>query len=1311
MNTFLMWLGGILVAVLTALFAVPHFIDWNGYRGVFEEEASRIFGRDVRVGGSVNVRLLPTPYVRFEKLRIADTSGVTGAPLFSADNFTMWLSVPPLLKGVLEARRVELDKPVVRLAVDRAGRPNWTNLSIRPGALPFVPADVTLQSVFVSGGEIAYDAAGVGTLAHVKGIEGELSAGGLSGPFTFRGTVAADAGPREIRFTTGEIADDASTRLQVAVSDDPSNPGGPRHTLEGDVSGLDDKPSFKGALKSTARMSDARDAPAIDARADVEASTSAAKLENLIVAFETAGTPQIVTGSVGAAWGARHKVRVDLASRWLDLDRLAAPLGAGADKPAPGSGGSDQLEAPGAEAAAMPLSVARRLFTRLVGVLPAADDLDATVAIEQVSLGGEAVSDVRIVLRGEGGPLELRTLSAGLPGGARIDFSGHVTDTVTSDEAAVEGSVFAGGPSLARLIRWAVPSYERVSSLTDGPFSVNGRMMLGHREVTLSDATAELSGSPLRGSVVWRGGDSARFEVEAEGYEIDTRWFGMGSLRLADLLDTSPREPSPDAAGSTEGGTAGVPAKDAREHVRISLRAGRLLDGEDVLKDLDLALKASAKGLEIERLSFTTPEGFGLDLSGRFDGSRSSPSGEASFTASAASVDGGAVAGHLLWRQGFLDEHDARALQQLMRSFAPFRVAGTLGLGGGVNQLELELDGISRDGRVVTSLGLSKGLDDWRASPLTLNLDLATADAVDAVSRLVPHLAGREYGAAQAAPEVGAGDSGTPGRLLLALAGTPVTRLSLVGDARGEHIDATFDLTARLSEVGLAISSGTLEVGSAEAGDLLAMAGLDLADGAQPTPLAGRFELETDSGTLSVATSNARFGQAALAGRLAFTYPDDAGPGDGKPGDARDVPIAVAGDVSVDRLTLAGLMDAIVAEGARVAPPAQLASRPVPMPPSTLSDALTGGGPDVAEAFSDRPFDLSPAAGLSGRIDVAAKTLEIDRGLDVRDADFALVFDGKGGLKVELKKGSSPAGALSGTFDLSPATAASGAELSGSLTLSGGDLYRLLARPDGTSLAKGEAGIEATFSGRGLAPRALLTALQGQGTLKLTGASLAGLSPAEVSRAAEAVLSAPPEAGTAGDLLPQVRTAITAGELAFGAAEIPFRITDGAVRFAELSVRQGQGQEQGQEQAKGPGQSQGQGTTTGVTTVDLVRLAVDSAWKIEAPAQSGDKPAWPPAEVVWVGPLREVGTLAPRIDLSAFERELAVRKMERNVERLERLRAEDEARAAELQRRQEELERLREAEAARAREAVRQQLQRERAQQGETQPWQPAPTW
>ena len=150
MNNALLYIGGLLILVLSALFAVPYFVDWNSYRGVFEEEATRVLGRDVRVGGNVNLRLLPSPYVSFEKLKIADVGTTSRESVFRADGFTMWLSIPPLLKGVVEARKIELKRPMLRLVSDAEGGGNWQTLTIVSGELPstaiFRPALRNLSS-------------------------------------------------------------------------------------------------------------------------------------------------------------------------------------------------------------------------------------------------------------------------------------------------------------------------------------------------------------------------------------------------------------------------------------------------------------------------------------------------------------------------------------------------------------------------------------------------------------------------------------------------------------------------------------------------------------------------------------------------------------------------------------------------------------------------------------------------------------------------------------------------------------------------------------------------------------------------------------------------------------------------------------------------------------------------------------------------------------------------------------------------------------------------------------------------------------
>ena len=92
MSNFIVAIAVFLITIIGALFAVPYFVDWNGYRSVFEEEATRLLGREVRVGGAVNLHLLPTPYFRFEKVRIADTSVNLQEPFFRADSLTVKLA-------------------------------------------------------------------------------------------------------------------------------------------------------------------------------------------------------------------------------------------------------------------------------------------------------------------------------------------------------------------------------------------------------------------------------------------------------------------------------------------------------------------------------------------------------------------------------------------------------------------------------------------------------------------------------------------------------------------------------------------------------------------------------------------------------------------------------------------------------------------------------------------------------------------------------------------------------------------------------------------------------------------------------------------------------------------------------------------------------------------------------------------------------------------------------------------------------------------------------------------------------------------
>ena len=81
-------------------------------RDVFEDQASQLIDRKVEVKGNVNLKLLPAPYLEFKKVKIRDINRdsknkypISDQLFAEVDTFKLWLSVPPLLRGVVKIKK------------------------------------------------------------------------------------------------------------------------------------------------------------------------------------------------------------------------------------------------------------------------------------------------------------------------------------------------------------------------------------------------------------------------------------------------------------------------------------------------------------------------------------------------------------------------------------------------------------------------------------------------------------------------------------------------------------------------------------------------------------------------------------------------------------------------------------------------------------------------------------------------------------------------------------------------------------------------------------------------------------------------------------------------------------------------------------------------------------------------------------------------------------------------------------------------------------------------------------------------------
>ena len=142
MNNFVQILLGLVIAALITVLAAPYFIDWNQYKSQIEAQASNLLGRQLKVAGDVHLRLLPAPYMRLENITVSAPDAGPDAPaLLKADAFRLWLSAPPLLRGVIEVQEIEIDTPRLRFAIDENGNSNWSKNNSVTNAPPCLYAN------------------------------------------------------------------------------------------------------------------------------------------------------------------------------------------------------------------------------------------------------------------------------------------------------------------------------------------------------------------------------------------------------------------------------------------------------------------------------------------------------------------------------------------------------------------------------------------------------------------------------------------------------------------------------------------------------------------------------------------------------------------------------------------------------------------------------------------------------------------------------------------------------------------------------------------------------------------------------------------------------------------------------------------------------------------------------------------------------------------------------------------------------------------------------------------------------------------
>ncbi|HEX2840239.1 AsmA family protein [Hyphomicrobium sp.] len=1238
MNNALLYLGGILISVLAVLFAVPRFVDWNSYRGIFEEEATRVLGREVRVGGSVNVRLLPAPYVSFERLRIADVGDEGGNSIIRVESFTMWLSVPPLLRGVLEAHRVEVRRPIVNLAINAQGGGNWRTLALTPGTLSFAPKDVALQSVQIHDGAIIVSGPSRGELARFDTINGELTAEALEGPYKFKGQVNWGDTTRNVRLATAKVDPNGDLRFKAAIDVlDSTN----SYVLDGRLKNIRETPTLEGDLTAKLALGahpplspstadpvldvppqahpDAQGAPgapsahvasppapvvpavpaqtghkAFELKAKVLGTTQSVALQDIAVSLEAGTTPQLITGEGKADWSDKMRLDVTLASRWLDLDQLTDT-----------------------SSAKTPLEAGRSYFEVLAAALPAEADTNARLEFDQLTLGGEPISNVRLAASRTGGPLELKGVRADLPGGVRLELDGVLTpSSKTTKVPRLDGTLFVSGKSLMRFLAWGLNNANVGRERNDGPFTLDGRFGLGDGTLALTDASFAFAGTPLNGDLKLDLGERKKLVMAIEGPRVDVAHIGSGLVGLNVLRGLFGKDAvATDAASPASSSQFFDPAN---ADLSLAFKVAELVDGDRVLTNVDTEIRLDRGTLTIPRLRFSTREGLQVDADGEAKNVPAQPEGSIRGLISAPNAEAARAFVSLL----DLDDTPAADLDRLAR-LAPLRLAGTLQLKGGPsNATELTLDGSLGGGRMSAALRLDRGQGQWRSAPLDIQATLDNPDVAGLMATLF-----------DAKLNTAAGDAPKAGRVVVKAAGVPADGLLSLADVTSDGLSLSYRGKVRLpapSDIGL---DGDLQIAAPDARVALALAGLSTGDGAAGVPVNGTIQVRRDAGSLRLGSQSITLGESTLSGDLSVAARDSGGK-------------TIQATLTTNKASFATLLSPILS--ATDASAQILGTSPAAQAPQARQvrqpDAPNAAVPETI-LWPEQSFDLSVLDRLDGKIDLSIGALVVEPGLTMRNARLVTELS-PGGIKVASLEGDAVGGRM--TSQLNIAKAPAGIDLTGALRIdisskpqpAGGQV----SPPPGDAVA-----FNVSFSSRALSPAAAMAAVTGKGELTIGDATLNGNSPAAVAGVVrEALTGQGPSSGNG--LTEAIRTSLRQGEVKLGKLAVPVDISDGALKLEKVRIEMADGR------------------STFATAVELATMKVDSEWQIEPKLEKGvpANPArafLPPVTVVYTGKLSEFSTLVPTVSAGALERELVVRKMELDVGELERLRKLDQERA------------------------------------------------
>jgi hypothetical protein len=203
-------IAAVVIAVLMAALAVPPLIDWGARRGVIERAISRAAGVEAKTDGRIEVRLLPSPRIRIERLRLGhaepDASSLLAAFVRTE------IALTPLLRGEVRFQETRIGRAEIR--VPTGGNGGWElpkDLLSNDSRREWSFEDLAVAQLLIT-----TTAAATGRTDQFYAEAVRVEAQSLAGPWRVEGV----AGGVPFRLATGELSAGQTTQVKLSGGGD-----------------------------------------------------------------------------------------------------------------------------------------------------------------------------------------------------------------------------------------------------------------------------------------------------------------------------------------------------------------------------------------------------------------------------------------------------------------------------------------------------------------------------------------------------------------------------------------------------------------------------------------------------------------------------------------------------------------------------------------------------------------------------------------------------------------------------------------------------------------------------------------------------------------------------------------------------------------------------------------------------------------------------------------------------------------------------------------------------------------------------------